>query len=350
MTHRLAGPSLSRRAFLTSSVLALPAASVLLRAAPAQAYDRVTVAGCSFPNHTLEEMLRAAHDLSFAGVELAVFEDKGVGPDKYPWVRVDRLDEEQRRSLKALVGRFRIVTTHLPYGSTVRPLAEDRAVRAASRRELHRAIEDSAFWGARLANVHLMSETGVSYAAAKPELIALYRELGDAARMHGLKLAIETTRPYRCSEYLELVHAIDHPAVGGSVDTGHMHFFKDELLVSRAERATEAGRRQYNAFLLQTLSALGPKLFHVHFNDLRPFDWREHFVPGTGIIDWPRFFAHLDGLDYRGALVAELLYYQGAEDKGAMLTRAFTQRTPDGAVRTGLEAMQSFLRPLLTRG
>lgn len=337
---------LSRRTFLAHCAV-LSAAAASLRAAAAQSHDQVTVAGCSFPNHSFEEMLRAAQELGFAGVELAVFEDKGVGPDKYPWARVDRLDEAQRRAFKAMVGRFKIITTHLPYGPALRPLAVDRDLRDASRRELHRAIEDSAFWGARLSNVHLMSEPGMSYPSVRQELIALYRELGDAAQKRGLKLAVETTRPYRLSEYLELVHAIDHPAVGGCVDTGHMHFFKDELPVSRADRATEGGRRHYNDFLLQAMSELGPKLFHIHFNDLRTLDWREHFVPGTGIIDWPRFFAHLERLDYRGALVAELLYYQGAHDTGALLTRAFTQRTPDGAARAGLAEMQAFLRPLL---
>jgi sugar phosphate isomerase/epimerase len=290
-------------------------------------------------------MLQAAHDLGFAGVELAVFAEKETGPDRYPWVVVDQLSPAERTKLRALVGRFPIVTTHLPYRPALRPLAKDAEIREQSRRELHRSLKDSAFWGAKVANIHLISEPGVAFAEAKSELVALYRELADVAHAHGIRLAIETTRPYRCSEFIELIHAIDHPAVGGTVDTGHLHFFRSELPVVGADRATPEGIRRYNDFMLETLASLGPKLFHIHFNDLRVADWREHFVPGTGIIDWPRFFGFLERTEYRGALVAELLYYQGANDTGAMLTRAFTQKTPDGAVQRGLQEMNTFLRP-----
>jgi sugar phosphate isomerase/epimerase len=203
-------------------------------------------------------------------------------------------------------------------------------LRAASRWELHRSLRDSAFWGVQVANIHLLSEPGVIFARAKPDLAAIYRELGDAAQRLGLRLAIETTRPYRCDEYLELVRAIGHASVGGTVDTGHLHFFRAELPVIGVDRATPEGIKRYNDFMIETLTALGPKLFHVHFNDLR-------------VADWPRLFGHLARSNYRGALVAELLYYQGAADTGAMLTRAFTHRTPEGSARRGLEEMNAFL-------
>jgi sugar phosphate isomerase/epimerase len=312
--------------------------------APTAGLERLTVAGCSLPNHALPEALETLHALGFAGVELAAFADnaKVNAPDQAPWVVVERLSAAEKTRVKALVGKFRHVSVHLPYGAGMRPLAADPAVRAASRAELRRALDDGAFLGATVANIHVMAEAGVPFAAAKPELLALYRELGDYAQARGQRLAIETTRPYSAAEYLALVAEIDHPNVGGCVDTGHTHFFP-ELAVKRADRASAEAVRAYNDLLLELVTKLGPKLYHLHLDDVRRVDWREHFVPGEGIIDWPRLFRQLEAQRYRHLLVLELLYYVGAADTGASITRAFTQRTPDGAAVNGLRAARDHL-------
>lgn len=308
----------------------------------------LTVAGCSLPNHSLFEMLDRVHALGFAGVEIAVFADneKTNAPDSAPWVVVDRLDAAERTRLRESVARFRHVTVHLPYGKAMRPLAPDPAVREASRRELRRALADGGFLGARVANVHVLTEDGLAFDAARPQLVAFYRELGDEARRLGLKLAIEITRPYTAAQYLALVAEIDHPNVGGGIDTGHVHFFA-ELAAARRNRTAPESVQAYNDLLADLVRKLGPKLFHLHLDEVRRIDWREHFVPGTGIIDWPRFIRELRAVDYRGALVLELLYYVGADDTGASVMRAFTQRTPEGAAEAGLQAARSFLAPLL---
>jgi sugar phosphate isomerase/epimerase len=105
--------------------------------------------------------------------------------------------------------------------------------------------------------------------------------------------------------------------------------------------------RAYNDLLNELVAKLGPKLFHLHLDEVRRADWREHFVPGTGIIDWPRLFTSLAAVKYSELLVLELLYYVGADDSGASITRAFTQRTPDGAAVTGLIASRDHLSSLL---
>lgn len=92
---------------------------------------------------------------------------------------------------------------------------------------------------------------------------------------------------------------------------------------------------------------LGPKLFHLHLDEVRRADWREHFVPGTGIIDWSRLFSSLAAVKYSDLLVLELLYDVGAEDSGASITRAFTPRTPEGAAARGLIASRDYLASVL---
>lgn len=301
--------------------------------------ERLTVAGCSLPNHSLSEAIAQVKALGFAGVEIATFADneKLNPPDSAPWVVLDQLSAAEKAQLKAAVAGFRHVSVHLPYGKAMLPIAADAAVRAASRRELQRAIDDGAFLGAHLANIHILTEAGLSFDAALPQLVQLYREIGDYAQARGLRLAIEITRPYTAAQYLRLVREVAHPNVGGCIDTGHVHFF-EELAPARRTRQTPESVRAYNDLLADLVRQLGPRLFHLHLDDVRRVDWREHFVPGTGIIDWPRLFRELDAVHYSGLFVLELLYYVGAEDAGANLTRAFTQRTPDGAAPAGLRA------------
>lgn len=324
--------------------LALLAAIGAAPAAPAPALERLTVAGCSLPNHGLMDTLTRLHALGFLGVELAVFADneKLNAPDSAPWVVVDQLEAEERARLKAAVAKFRHVSVHLPYGKAMRPLAPEPAVRDAARRELRRALDDGHFLGASVANVHVLTETGLKFEQALPEMVSLYRELGDYAQQRGLRLAIETTRPYRADEFLALIRAVAHPNVGACIDTGHVHFFP-ELSPARQTRQAPESVRAYNDLLNELVVKLGPKLFHLHLDEVRRADWREHFVPGTGIIDWPRFFGSLAAVKYSDLLVLELLYYVGADDSGASITRAFTQRTPDGAAVTGLIAARDYL-------
>jgi sugar phosphate isomerase/epimerase len=314
----------------------------------ALALDQVTVAGCSFPNFTFEGALQKARELGFAGVEIAVFPEKETNyGETYPWVVVDQLTAEEKVRLKALVSQFQHVSTHLPYGPDLRPIAADPAIREKSRRELHRAIDDSGFWGAKLANIHVMSEPGVAFAAAKADLVVLYRELAEHAARVGVRLAIETTRPYGMADYLELVKAIDRENVGGSIDTGHMNFYRVELAVEGAARQTPEGVRRYNDLIAEFVSGLGPKLFHLHIDDVRAVDWREHFLPGEGMLDWRRLFTQLSRANYRGLLVAEILYYSGAADTGPLHKRVFSEKTREGAPAEGLLRMRKFLQQTL---
>jgi sugar phosphate isomerase/epimerase len=220
-----------------------------------------------------------------------------------------------------LVKRFRHVTTHLPYYPDFRPIAADAAVRDRSRNELIRSVDDSGFWGASVATVHVVSETGVPYRSARTDLIAFYRELADRAARHRVRLAIETTRPYRVSEYLDLVESVGRDNVGATVDVGHIGFFREDLGVADADRGSAAGIRRYNDLLLEVVRSLGPKLFHFHVQDVRPSDWRDHYVPGTGIVDFVRLFRYLAGSGYAGLYAAEILYYDGPQDAGLLRAR-----------------------------
>jgi sugar phosphate isomerase/epimerase len=103
----------------------------------------------------------------------------------------------------------------------------------------------------------------------------------------------------------------------------------------------------HGSFPLKT--GLGPKLYHLHIDDVRAVDWREHFLPGTGIIDWPRLFTKLSRARYDGLFAAEILYFGGADDHGPDYKRVFTQRPPDGVPAIELQKMREFLRGAFSR-
>lgn len=284
--------------------------------------SQFTAAGCCLTNLGFEGTLRKILDLGFAGVEIATFVEKnGPAGDTYPFAVVDQLAETDKTRLKALVNRFRHVSTHLPYYPDFRPMATDATMRSKSRHELLRSLDDSGFWGASVATVHLASEKGLSFRDARTDLIAFYRELGDRAAKHGVRLGIETTRPYRVSEYLDLIESIGHSHVGGTVDVGHIGFFRDDLGIADADRGSPRGIQRYNDLLIDVVKSLGPKLFHFHIHDVRTADWQDHHVPGTGIIDFVRLFKYLSGTGYNKLFAAEILHYDGPQIEGLQRAR-----------------------------
>jgi sugar phosphate isomerase/epimerase len=289
--------------------------------------SQFTLCGCSLTNLGFEGTLRKILELGYPGVEIATFVEKNSPEgDTYPYAVVDRLSESEKTRLRAVVKRFLHVTTHLPYYPDFRPIAADRAIRDKSRRELLRSVDDSGFWGASVATIHVVSEKNVPFREAKAELVELYRELGDRAAKYRTRLAIETTRPYSAAEYLSLVEAVGRDNVGATVDTGHMSFFDKDLPFAKEERSTPAAIRRYNDLLLEIVRSLGPKLFHFHVHDVRASDWRDHYVPGTGIVDFPRLFKHLNEVGYPGLLAAEILHYEGSQEAGLRHTRQFFEK------------------------
>ncbi len=105
--------------------------------------------------------------------------------------------------------------------------------------------------------------------------------------------------------------------------------------------------KRYNDLIADFVTGLGPKLFHLHIDDVRAVDWREHFLPGEGIINWPRLFTQLSQANYHGLFVAEILYYRGAADTGPLHKSVFSEKTREGAPAEGLQRMRQFLHQTL---
>ena len=114
--------------------------------------------------------------------------------------------------------------------------------------------------------------------------------LADHARGTGVTLCVENMPPgvypgSQMPDLFELVEELNRPEVALALDTGHAH-----ISASAESETLAAGRR------LRTT--------HVHDNDGRA---DAHLPPGLGSIDWDRWVAALDAIDYRGPILLECI-------------------------------------------
>jgi sugar phosphate isomerase/epimerase len=295
---------MQRRNFLKAAACLLPYLQTA-GAAAAVEISQLTSSTASLSGLTFEEALKMIRKLGFSGVEILTFADgkHSVGP--LPGVEVSLLTGPEKEHLRAEVGRLEHVSTHLPFYG-MRPGATDPAVQQATYDRLHRAVDDSAYWGATMVTAHAASEPGASFEQIKPQLVSFFRGLGDHAAKYKMRLGIETGYPSTVKDYLSLIRDIDHDFVGGTIDTGHERAYRMDIGIDDSERATEKGARRYNDVLMEIVKGLGPKLFHFHVDDVRPSDWRDHRTLGSGLVDWTRLLGYLSQVNYRGMFAIEL--------------------------------------------
>lgn len=113
--------------------------------------------------------------------------------------------------------------------------------------------------------------------------------LGEMAADYGVTLALEVLRKDESNlvndlpSLLEMLKELDHPAIGGMIDTIPMAL---------------AGERP-----CQYLEALGDRLVHIHFIDGAP---RGHLAWGDGVLDMQGYLSELDAYPYKGYLSLEI--------------------------------------------
>lgn len=295
-----------RRSFMKH----LPAVPALLSAATAASAAALHISQlgsstASLAGFSFEGALEKLRDLGFDGVEISTYTGASHSAGLFPGAIVADLPDKDKPRLQAAVRKFRLVSTHLPHRG-MRMFAADPAIRKASVDLVHRAIDDSGFWGASVGTLHAAQEPGVAEEKLWADMLAVFRELGDHAAKYNLRLGIETGYPNTVAGYLRLIREIDHRYVGATVDTGHIKSYRQDIGIADSERETTRGARRYNDVLLEIVQELGAKLFHFHVDDVRPADWRDHRKLGTGLVDWVRLLQRVSKIGYQGAFAIEL--------------------------------------------
>jgi sugar phosphate isomerase/epimerase len=191
--------------------------------------------------------------------------------------------------------------------------------RVATLRDRGRCLEVSHLIGVRVMVYHIADYC----AAARPlseceDLLALetqvLRQLAEKAEHLNLRIALENAHDRLSMQYLvALVEAVDNPAVGICVDTGHAAL--GDLGPTRAIRMS------------------GARLYSLHLQD----NWGrydDHLPPGCGGIDWCAVTEALAEVEYHGVLELELTdapgsrpYHQELEMRcGAAFGRRLQER------------------------
>jgi sugar phosphate isomerase/epimerase len=153
-------------------------------------------------------------------------------------------------------------------------------------------IEIAARLGVRNVVIHPGGRQTAVTRAERDRILALnveaFRRLGDLAEGRGVRIGLENlarrgaSMPY---EMLDLLAAIDHPAIGITLDTSHANAVGLDLSTAIGE--------------------WGPYLLATHISD-NDGSGDQHRTPGNGSIDWLSVMAALHGAGYDGLFNLEI--------------------------------------------
>lgn len=265
-------------------------------------FDRARVGAnvACFANHDLWTALDRVHALGFESVELLSVEGSRHSVGLLPGIWFDGISDADLERLGRALVAFAHTSVHAPFVDA--PLfTYNRGIAAESLRQVKACIAVAGRLGIEAVAVHANARGQLDAADYWDEMLAVFRELGDAAAAAGTLVGLETGYPRRYRQFVDLVHQIDHPAVGACLDTGHVAFLEES-----GPRGTDDGVANYNRNLVRLCRDLGDKLVHMHLHDVRKADWRDHRALGTGVIDLVPLVRALAEIGYHGLMQFEL--------------------------------------------
>jgi sugar phosphate isomerase/epimerase len=260
----------------------------------------------SLAGYSLEQSLRIAADLGFRAVELLAFEGAVHSQGDLAGVWFNDLDTPGKDRLLRLLEPFPRRSLHAPF-SDAPLLTYNKRTRENAIAQVQETIDLAAFVGATAVATHANRRNNLPIERFWPEMLDVYRRLGDYALEHGggVKLGVETGYPEDAPTFGRLVLEIDHPAVGATIDVGHVR-----NSVPKEQWGTPDGVQRLNDDIEYLLATLGEKVVHFHIHDVRRADFRDHRGLGNlqenGVIDFPRLLAQLSGSAYGGLWILEL--------------------------------------------
>ena len=274
-----------------------------------------------FANHDLWTALDRIDAHGFRTVELLSVEGSRHSVGLLPGVWFDGISEDDVERLRQALARFAHTSVHAPFVDA--PLfTYNRGIAAESLRQVKACITAAGRLGMEAVAVHANARGQLDAADYWDDMLAVFRELGDAAAAAGTLVALETGYPRRYQQFVDLVHGIDHPAVGACLDIGHV-----AVLDESGPRGTDEGVASYNRNLVRIVHDLGAKLVHMHLHDVRKADWRDHRALGDGVIDLAALVRALREVGYQGLMQFEL--EEPDQEPALLASRAALQRVLD---------------------
>ncbi|HET7767907.1 MAG TPA: sugar phosphate isomerase/epimerase family protein [Chloroflexota bacterium] len=260
----------------------------------------------SLAGYSLEDALSTAAQLGFTAVELLAYEGATHSQGELCGVWFHDLDAAGKDRLLRLLEPFPRRSLHAPFQDAPL-LTHNKRTRESALAQLRETIDLAAFIGAKAIATHANRRNNLPLESFWPELLDVYRRLGDYALTHGngVKLGVETGYPEDAQTFARLVLEIDHPAVGATLDVGHVR-----NSVPKNQWGTQVGVAKLNDDIEYLVTTLGDKLIHFHIHDVRRADFRDHRGLGNlqenGVIDFPHLIRALSRTPYAGLWILEL--------------------------------------------
>lgn len=216
----------------------------------------------------------------------------------------DELDRDTRRAVHQLRDKFERAVIHAPFIDT--PLVSSNPhIERESRRQMLMSIRAAGALELESVTVHAGLPVGMGQEEFDTRLVQALQLLGDEAERAGTKIGLENWRyPATPDDHIRLLEAVAHPAVGATLDVGHVCYWLRQEGITRI--SDEAGRKDYHARLHTLIERIGPYIVHVHLHDVQPDPLRDHRSVGRGFLDFASIVQNLEKFDFNGVLLFEL--------------------------------------------
>jgi len=261
---------------------------------------RIGFSTACLAGQSLLQALDTGARIGFTTCELLAFDGYRHSQGILGGFYFEHMSTRERDELRHAAGRFTRISTHAPF-IDIASLAPSPSIRQAAQRQLEIAIEAVAFLGGYNTTTHISPKHIYPLSEYRHEIVELYRRLGDLAVAAGVTITVETGFPAEVEAFADVVWGIDHPAVGATVDVGHL-----VGTVPANLRGTADGVAIYEDRLEAHLRSLGEKVFLLHMHDIRFDDFRDHRGVGRGFLDYSRILRTTRDIGYQGAFVFEL--------------------------------------------
>jgi len=251
---------------------------------------------------SLSDAIERAQVLGFSAITFSGNPTSDASSLSFCW---PDLDDASRDQLRAVRGQFERAVIHAPFVDvpfvSVNPLIERESLR-----QVLGAVEAAGALQLETVTIH----AGIPHYSIPDDeflnrLVPVLRQLGDAAAENGTKIGVENWRyPADPDQHSALLDAVDHPAVGATVDLGHIaYWYKRDGINSLAD---QTAADEYNARLLRLIDRLGERIIHIHAHDIWPDEIQDHRPVGTGIIDFEAVIERLQRIGFDGLLLLEI--------------------------------------------
>ncbi len=262
--------------------------------------DKIGFSTASMAALSIPEACRAGREMGLKAVELLAFDGYRHSQGVLAGFYFDRLSTQEKDALLSAVTGFEHVSVHAPFFENPL-LSPNQALRDVAMHEMLASFDATAFLGGGIVVTHAVLRGTYSLEESWDELVDVYRRLGDYGANLSIRVTIETCFPSEIERFAELVNGIDHPAVGATVDVGHLRALVPPDMVDETQRA-----EYYNDLIEAHVRSLGDRLWHFHMHDTRFSDLRDHRGCGLGGIDYARLFRVTDEMSYGGWFIIEI--------------------------------------------